>query len=137
MDERAFTTQVAARLGCDERRATDVTFAVFQELRDRLTPEEADDVAAQLPTPLKRLWEVGERPGREVRRTHKPEFVAAVRAQVGLADDAAAERAVHGVFAVLQRALGSRTGREGEAGDVLSQLPMDLKALWLAAGKSP
>ena len=76
MDDRTFTSQVAERLGCDERRATDVIFAVFQELRDRLTPEEADDVAAQLPTPLKRLWQVGERPGREVRRTHKPEFVA-------------------------------------------------------------
>jgi uncharacterized protein (DUF2267 family) len=137
MDERTFTTQVAERLGCDERRATDVTFAVFQELRDRLTPEEADDVAAQLPTPLKRLWEVRERPDREVRRTHKAEFLADVRAQVGLADDASAERAVRAVFTVLQRALGSRTGREGEAGDVLSQLPMDLKVLWLAAGKSP
>jgi uncharacterized protein (DUF2267 family) len=137
MDERTFTTQVAKRLGCDERRATDVIFAVFQELRDRLTPGEADDVAAQLPTPLRRLWEVGEHPDREVRRVHEPEFVADVRAQAALPDDAAAERAVHAVFAVLQRALGSRTGREGEAGDVLSQLPADLKALWLAAGKRP
>ena len=136
MDERTFTIQVAQRLGCDERRATEVTFAVFQELRDRLTPEEAADVCAQLPPALKRLWDVGEHRGREVRRTHKPEFVAGVRAQVGLADDAAAERAVRAVFVVLQRALGSRTGREGEAGDVLSQLPTDLKSLWLAAGKS-
>jgi uncharacterized protein (DUF2267 family) len=136
MDERAFTNEVAARLGCDERRATEVTFAVFQELRDRLTPEEADDVAAQLPTPLKRVWQAGERADREARRIHKPEFVADVRAQVGLADDAAAERAVHAVFAVLQRLLGSRTGKEGEAGDVLGQLPKDLKALWLAAAKT-
>jgi uncharacterized protein (DUF2267 family) len=137
MDERTFTSQVAERLGYDERRATDVTFAVFQELRDRLTPEEAEDVTAQLPTPLKRLWRVGAHPGREVRRTHKPEFVAGVRAQAALADDAEAERAVLAVFGVLQRLLGSGTGKEGEAGDVLSQLPRDLKVLWLVAGKGP
>ena len=35
--------------------------------------------------------------------------------------------------ACLQRALGSPTGREGEAWDVLSQLPKDLKGLWLDA----
>ena len=136
MDDKTFTSLVAERLGCDERRASEVTFAVFLELRDRLSPEEAADVAAQLPTPLKRLWQVGEHPDRDVRRTHKPEFIAGVRAQVGLPDDAAAERAVHAVFAVLQRLLGSRTGTEGEAGDVLSQLPSDLKTIWLAAAKS-
>ena len=136
MDERTFTMHVAERLGFDERRATDVIFAVFHELHDRLTPEEASDVAAQLPTPLKRLWQVGERPGRAVRRSHKPEFLANVRAQASLPDDAATEHAVRVVFAVLQELLGSTTGREGEAGDVLSQLPMDLKPLWLDAAKA-
>jgi uncharacterized protein (DUF2267 family) len=135
MEERIFTSRVAERLGWDERRATEVIFAVFQELRDRLTPDEAADVAAQLPTPLKRLWRADEHPGRDAPRTQKPEFVAAVRAQVGLGDDAAAEGAIRAVFAVLQQALGSRTGREGEAGDVLGQLPTDLKALWLAAAE--
>ncbi len=135
MDEPTFTRQVAHVLECDERRATDVIFAVFQELRDRLTPSEAKDVAAQLPTPLRRLWVIGEHPDRTVRRIHKSEFLADVRAQVGLPDDATAEWAVCAVFAVLQRLLGSRTGKEGESRDVLSQLPMDLKALWLSAGE--
>lgn len=135
MDERAFTRRVAERLGFDERRATDVIFAVFQELHDRLTPEEARDVAAQLPTFLKRLWQVRERPGREVRRIHKPEFLANVRDQACLADDAATEEAVRSVFAALQQLLGSPTGTEGEAADVLSQLPLDLKPLWLDAQK--
>ncbi len=44
------------RAECDERRAEILTFAVFQELRDRLTPDEAAKVAAQLPTSLKMLW---------------------------------------------------------------------------------
>lgn len=133
MDDRTFTHEVAGRLGCDERRAADFTFAVFQALRERLTPAEANDVAAQLPTPLKRLWQVGERPGRPVQRTHKPEFVATVRAETGLSTDADAERVVLAVFAVLQRLLGSGTGAEGEARDVLSQLPKDLKTLWVTA----
>jgi uncharacterized protein (DUF2267 family) len=50
-----------------------------------------------------------------------------------LPDDAEAERAVRAVFGALQRLLGSRTGREGEAWDVFSQLPKDLKQLWLDA----
>ena len=56
MDDRTFIREVAGRLTCDERRADAVTFAVFQQLRDRLTAKEAADVEAQLPTGLKKLW---------------------------------------------------------------------------------
>lgn len=38
----------------EARRAT---AAVLQALRDRLTPEEADQAAAQLPRDLKAVWE--------------------------------------------------------------------------------
>src|SRR5438552_10614101 len=41
----------------DARR---VTAGVFHTLRDRLTPNEADQAAAQLPRPLKLLWWDGE-----------------------------------------------------------------------------
>ena len=128
---------VAERLGCDAVQAEAVTFAVFQGLRDRLTPKEADDVAAQLPSTLKTLWEEGDRPDREVARTHLRDFLGQVRRQVALLDDAAAERAVRAVFGVLQELLGSRRGLEGEAWDVFSQLPKDLKELWLAAASTP
>ena len=40
---------------------------------------------------------------------------------------------VAAVFATLQELLGSPTGIEGEAWDVMSQLPKDLKKLWLGA----
>jgi uncharacterized protein (DUF2267 family) len=54
----------------------------------------------------------------------------------GLADDREAERAVLAVFATLQELLGSPSGQSGEAWDVMSQLPKDLKRLWLeAAGR--
>jgi hypothetical protein len=39
------------------------------------------------------------------------------------------------VFKGLQRVLGSATGKEGEAWDILSQLPKDLKQLWLEASE--
>jgi uncharacterized protein (DUF2267 family) len=52
---------------------------------------------------------------------------------LNLPDDGEARRAVRVVFAVLQRLLGSRHGVEGEAWDVFSQLPKDLKKLWLTA----
>jgi uncharacterized protein (DUF2267 family) len=135
MDDLAFLRRVARSLRCDERRAEGLTFVVFQALRDRLTPNEAGDVAAQLPTRLKHLWQDGDRPDRQVERTRKLEFLGRVRQSSGLPDMAEAERAVTAVFSALQTLLGSPTGREGEAWDVFSQLPKDLKALWLAAGE--
>jgi uncharacterized protein (DUF2267 family) len=134
MDERSFIREVAERALCDERRAEILIFAVFQELRDRLTPKEAEDVAAQLPTSLKMLWMSFDRPERKVRRLHEGRFLSEVARMAGLeAETGAEEEAVRAVFAVLQEALGSTTGTEGEARHVYSQLPTDLKRLWLRA----
>jgi uncharacterized protein (DUF2267 family) len=135
MDAKHFRRDVAAALACDDQRAEALTFAVFQELRDRLTPGEADDVAAQLPAELKTMWLEGENPGRTVTKTDAHEFVGRVRRRAALPDDSEAERAVLAVFGTLQRLLGSPTGREGEAWDVFSQLPKGLKELWLRAGE--
>jgi uncharacterized protein (DUF2267 family) len=52
---------------------------------------------------------------------------------VGLDNEVETERAVVAVFAALQDSLGSFTGATGVAGHVMSQLPSDLKRLWLAA----
>ena len=133
MDERSFVHQVAERADCDERRAETLIFAVFQELRDRLTPKEAGDVAAQLPVSLKMLWLSFDRPDRKVRRLHESQFLGEVARMAGFVDPSEAESAVAAVLAVLQDALGSPTGTEGEAAHVLSQLPSDLKQLWLTA----
>ena len=133
MDKRSFFEKVAARVGCDPRRAESLTFAVFQELRDRLTADEAADVDAQLPAGLKPLWEFLDRPGRRVRKVHEQQFVGEVRLIASLPDEVEAERAVVAVFATLQDLLGSPGGLEGEAWDVMSQLPKDLKKLWLGA----
>ena len=135
MDATVFLREVGRRLHCDEARAESVTFAVFQELRDRLTTKEAADVAAQLPARLKRMWLEEEHPDRQVRRVHADEFIGRVRKRLTLPDDAEARRGVRAVFAELQRLLGSARGLDGESWDVFSQLPKDLKSLWLTSAE--
>jgi len=137
MNEKQFLSRVARRAGCDIEAAGAITYAVFQELRERITPKEAFDVASQLPTDLQILWLENERIERDVRKTHETEFVARVRYYASLPDVATAERGVLAVFATLQEALGSPSGTEGEAWDIFSQLPKDLKKLWLAAHETP
>ena len=134
MNEKSFIREVAERADCDERRAEILTFAVFQELRDRLTPNEAAKVASQLPASLKMLWMSFDRPDRHVRRVHEPQFLNEVRRMAGLETENEAERAVAAVFSALQWAFGSPSGTKGTAGHVMSQLPTDLKQLWLHAG---
>jgi uncharacterized protein (DUF2267 family) len=134
MNEKSFVREVAELADCDERRAEALTFAVFQELRDRLTPNEAAKVAAQLPTSLKMLWMSFDRPDRHVRRVHELQFLGDVARMAALDTEGKAEQAVVAVFSALQDALGSSTGTTGAAGHVMSQLPTDLKKLWLAAG---
>lgn len=133
MQKKLFVESVARRLQCDEQRAEGVTFAVFQSLRDRLTPKEAADVAAQLPAGLRALWTDNEKLDRRVERLHRSEFLGRIRQWAGLPDEAEAERSAKAVFAALQTLLGSPTGQEGEAWDIYSQLPKDLKRLWVEA----
>jgi uncharacterized protein (DUF2267 family) len=133
MDEMHFVREVADRTYGDERRAETLIFAIFQELRDRLTPSEAADVAAQLPASLKMLWMSFDRPNRKVRRIHEGQFLGEVARMAGLEDAVEADAAVTAVFAVLQQALSSPTGTTGVAGHIFSQLPADLKQLWLSA----
>ncbi len=133
MDRLAFIGEVARRMACDAERAEALTFAVLQELTERLTPKEVSDVAAQMPLALRRLWTSLERPNRPVRRIHAAEFVGEVRKLMGLPNEAEARRAVMSVFAALQKLLGSPGGLEGEAWDVMSQLPKDLKKMWIEA----
>jgi len=134
MQYENFRRQVRLLAGTDEDRADRIIVAVLQELHDRLNPREADDLAAQLPGELKKMWHGFDAPGRDVRRTHKADFVRHVAETAEVAEDIAS----HGVMAVfkgLQMLLHSPTGQEGEAWDVFSQLPKDLKRVWTAASR--
>lgn len=135
MDKRAFVHEVAERLHADAERAEAIAGVVLTELRDRLPPKEADDVAAQMATELRRMWSAVDRPPGVPRKVHAHEFIGRVRSLAVLPDDAEAERAVRAVFGALQHLLGSPNGTEGEAWDVFSVLPGDLKRLWLESAR--
>jgi uncharacterized protein (DUF2267 family) len=109
MYEGTFIPEVAARLGCDTRRAEGVVVAIFQGLRDR---------------------------PRMVDHTQVAQFVYRVRSRAGLVNDGEAERAVRVVFAMLQRLLRSLSSTKGRAWDARDQLPRDVKRLWLAAANA-
>jgi uncharacterized protein (DUF2267 family) len=108
--------------------ATQATAAVFHALRDRLTPEEADQLAAQLPRELKEVWYEGEADDRRPLRLHRDDFYERVGREARLASTSRARWLTLGVFAALKEQLSP-----GEAEDVLAQLPKDLKEVWAEA----
>jgi uncharacterized protein (DUF2267 family) len=129
MTTQAFYRIVMATSG-DERpeMAKRATAAVFHALRDRLTPEEADQAAAQLPTELKEVWADGDRRDRRPIKMDREEFGTRVEQEAGLASKREARSMILAVFAALKEQLSP-----GEAEDVFAQLPGDLKAMWAEA----
>jgi uncharacterized protein (DUF2267 family) len=126
MNAQTFFRQVlleAGRPSLDDAKR--VTAAVFQALRDRLTPDEANQAAAQLPRPLKLLWWRGEVGGRRPLKMHRKEFYARVQHEAELKSEREARHATNAVFAALKEQLSP-----GEADDILGQLPKDLKTVW-------
>lgn len=129
MDAQAFYRTVREKIGRLEREeAKRGTAAVLRALRDRLTPEEADQVVAQLPGPLKTVWEAGDRPDRRPLKMRRDAFYSRVRLEAGLASAREAQWLTLAVFGALKEQLSA-----GEAEDVLSQLPKDLKEVWVEA----
>ncbi len=134
MDENKFLHEVERRSQLNREQAFKVTIAVLQELHDRLSPKEADDLAAQLPSDFKRQWHAFDAPGRDVRRTHKEDFVRHLIEVAELSPKQASDGLL-AVFKVMQMLLNSPTGQEGEAWHIFSQLPKDLKQTWLQAAE--
>jgi uncharacterized protein (DUF2267 family) len=129
MQARQMYARVSVEAGLetleDSRRAT---AAVLQALRDRLTPDEARQAAAQLPGELKTLWASGPAPLGRPLKVHRREFLERVRVDAGLTTAAQAALVTDAVFAALKEQLS-----DGEAGDIVAQLPADLKRQWARA----
>jgi uncharacterized protein (DUF2267 family) len=118
---------VEARLDTlDEARMA--TAAVLHALRDRLTLREAEQAAAQLPRELKALWWTDTDATAVPRKMHRREFVERVMREACLADVRTAELVIDAVFAALKDQLS-----DGEADDIMAQLPRDLKQVWARA----
>jgi uncharacterized protein (DUF2267 family) len=130
MKTEAFYRMVQEALAEQHREEVERgTAAVFHALRDRLTREEAAQVAAQLPMPLKAVWFAGECAGRRPIKLDRAAFYTRVMREARLASIRDARWMTLAVFAALKEQLSP-----GEADDVLAQLPEDLKEVWLEAG---
>ncbi|MBX5482242.1 MAG: DUF2267 domain-containing protein [Myxococcaceae bacterium] len=99
---------------------------VLTLLEQRLTGEEARDLNAQLPIKLQEIISEARKPlqGRSVAKIHRDEFVSAVAGALGV-DEQRAETMIRNVFLTVRAHIS-----EGEAKDVASQLPLDLKPMW-------
>jgi uncharacterized protein (DUF2267 family) len=129
MTTLTFDRRVIEETGQANREAAKrATAAVLHALRDRLTPEEADQVVAQLPRELQAAWEEGEQADRKPVKMHRKEFYERVRQEAELASAREARWYTVAVFAALKAQLSP-----GEAADVLAQLPQDLKDVWQEA----
>ena len=101
--------------------------SVLHALRDRLQPDEAAELAAQLPLLLKGVYFDGWNPsGTPVKARTKEEFLTLVlQSLLPSTSHADAERFTRAVFKLLAAHLSS-----GAVRDVQATLPAELKALW-------
>ncbi len=109
----------------DEEEALSVLRVVLHQLRDRLTPEEAVELGAQLPTVIRGLYYESWRPSRTPERIRsKQAFLDEVTLKL-LPRRHKPERAVQDVFALVAHHCDP-----GEISQVIDQLPADIKTLW-------
>jgi uncharacterized protein (DUF2267 family) len=109
----------------DEATAYSELRAVLHQLRDRLTPEEAVDLAAQLPLIVRGVYFEGWQPAKTPEKVRtKVEFLHGVAAKLR-PHPIDPERAVRDVLALVAHHCDP-----GEISDVIAQLPGELKELW-------
>lgn len=123
----AWIEEIAADLDLDAHQAYRALRAVLHALRDRLSPVEAAELAAQMPMLIRGLYYEGWTPTGKPHRVKRPEeFLEHVRAELsGGFDDERAAEAVAAVFRLLNRHISA-----GELDDVRHCLPHALRALW-------
>jgi uncharacterized protein (DUF2267 family) len=117
--------QVAEQAHFDDlNRAYHVLRAVLHALRDRVEPNVAAHVAAQLPLLVRGIFYEGWDPAKTPMRMSLTEFLARVEKEAGLKGTSETEEAVRAVMAVCWAELG-----EGTMGHLISVLPSDFAVL--------
>jgi len=119
--------EVATEMGTDDLRdAARALRAVLHALRDRLTVEEAAQLAAQLPTLIRGIYYEQWKPGAQRHPAYDIDaFLVHVAAEGRMAGETEASHAVAAVSRVLHRHVS-----EGEIDDVLAILPAKLRPLF-------
>ena len=109
----------------DESEALSVLRSILHQLRDRLTPEEAIELGAQLPIIVRGIYYEGWRPSRTPEKVRtQQKFIDEVMIKL-LPRRVATEAVVRDVFAGIAHHCDP-----GEIADVIDQLPADIKELW-------
>lgn len=117
---------VAAALDTEDRQyAYRALRAVMHALRDRLTVNEAAQLAAQLPDLLRGIYYEGWNPSATPARDHtREQFLDRVTREGTFAGHTEASFAVSAAMTVLRRRIS-----DGELADVRATLPQDIGAL--------
>jgi uncharacterized protein (DUF2267 family) len=97
----------------------------LHQLRDRLTPDEAVDLGAQLPLIVRGIYYEGWRPSQTPEKVRsQDEFLEGLSAKLA-PHPIRAQSATRDVFSLLAQAIDS-----GEIANVINQLPAGIKELW-------
>lgn len=124
---------VAHNMGsADMERSYHVLRSVLHAVRDRLPPDEAVHLGAQMPMLVRGFYYEGWRPaGKPEHYRHKREFLDHIAHDVPTLDPTQRERAATAVFTVLNHELSGR-----EADQVRQALPAEVRDLWELPGKN-
>lgn len=120
--------EIMEGIGPDRSVAYHVLSAVLHVLRDRLTPDEAADLGAQLPLLIRGIYYDSYRPSRTPTKVrNQEEFLACIEAELQRARirPVNVKEAARVVMQVLQQHVS-----DGEIGDVRAALPKDIRRLW-------
>lgn len=124
---------VAHKMGStDSERGYHVLRSVLHALRDRLPPDEAVHLGAQMPMLVRGFYYEGWHPaGKPEHYRHKAEFLAHIARDVPDLDPAQRERAASAVFSLLSEELSG-----SQADHVRHALPAEVRDLWQPTGGS-
>jgi uncharacterized protein (DUF2267 family) len=117
---------MAFHVGYDREKAYLALRATLHTLRDRLTPEEAAQLGAQLPMLIRGFYYEGWRPtGKPVKERHKEEFLGHIEEALDRYEFGRPEDIARSVFKVLAHHIS-----EGEMEDVRQILPKEIRELF-------
>lgn len=120
--------EISDQIGPDRKLAWHVLGTVLRTLRDRLRPDDAAHLAAQLPLFVRGAFYDQYRPSQQASSLRtRAEFVQRVEDSLGSVRELDPLAAVRAVFLVLQHRLDP-----GEIAKVRQALPEEIRALWPA-----
>ena len=112
----------------DRHHAYSTLRAVLHALRDRIGPESAAHLGAQLPMLLRGLFYEGWDPtGKPSKERHEADFLAHIARELPLADAAEVEQGVRAALDVLSKRIDRRTAVKFAA-----MFPLELRKFWPA-----